>query len=104
MIKRRNVKTNGYEADKGLIRMVRTFEKAAERTFGSAEIDHFLYGGKLDMVRLVVGDGHYGDFNITAGRVSFNGHECSMEERRAFESLTYNDELYSGKLLEIANN
>lgn len=104
MIKRRIVKTNGYSADKGLSEMIRTFEKAAEKVFGNVTVDHFLLGSGEDMVKVVLGSNSYGNFMVTDSRVSFNGHWCSCEEHTAFESLTYNDELYDGRLLEIANN
>lgn len=64
-------------------------------------IEHFYYGDRLDMVTIWLYGKHYGDFNLTAKRVSFNGHTCTWWELYLFEALTWNDECYNGMLWEI---
>jgi hypothetical protein len=94
-------KTNGYKISEELNAVIEQFEKVAqERLSDIKKIDHFYYGDKLSMSDIVLESGHYGQFNITAKRVSFGGHTCSREERDIFESLTWNDELFKGKLYE----
>lgn len=95
------VKSNGYEISEELERVVTQFNEKAYERLAVKEIEHFYYGESLVMttVRLAFNN-HYGHFNITANRVAFNGHTCTMEERKLFESLTWNDELYRGTLFE----
>ena len=96
-------KTNGYEISKELKVMINRFNNAVAKLFGDnvKSIEHFYYGDKLDMLTVKLKNKHYGQFNLSAKRVSFNGHSCSFEEYEKFGLLTYNDELYSGKLLEL---
>lgn len=94
-------KTNGYAAE--LVQgMIRKFEKVAERLFHSCTVKHFYYGDALDMADIVLSPGKYAHFNISSNRVSLTGYTCSSEELLKFESMTYRDELYNGKLLELA--
>lgn len=95
---------NGFKASEKLEQMVATFNRAVEKTFPNSEIRHFLYGDNWFLTRVVIGDGHYGDYNIFGDGVRFNGHCCLSEDYGKFTSLTYNDELYTSKLFEIANN
>lgn len=94
-------KTNGYEAAE-VQSMIGKFEKAAARLFPGCTVRHFYYGDHLDMADVVLGAGHYAHFNLTAKRVSLGGYTCSSEELEKFGSMTHNDELYPGKLFEIA--
>lgn len=96
------VKSNGYEAAE-VQGMISKFNKAAAVLFPDCVVSHFYYGDRLDMVCLIAAaHGHYGHFDITKDRVRFTGHECSTDEYEKFASLTHNDELYKGRLLEIA--
>lgn len=96
------VKTNGYEAA-GLQTMIAIFNKAAEKLFPECEVRHFYYGDYVDMLTVwLAPHGHYGHFNISGDRVSFSGHECSEDEYQKFASMTHNDDLFNGRLLEIA--
>ena len=94
-------KTNGYKAE-GLQEMISKFEKVAGHLFQDCTVRHFYYGDHLDMVDIILESGSYGQFNLTAKRVSFNGHTCTTEEHGKFTMMTHNDELYDGKLLELA--
>lgn len=96
-------KTNGYIVGEKLKEMIKRFENAVEKLFGASviKIEHFYYGDKLDMLTVKLDNKHYGHFNITAKRVSFNGHTCSSEEYAKFEMLTFNDECFNGKLFDI---
>jgi hypothetical protein len=94
-------KTNGYNAE-SLQPMIAVFEKATEKTFPECTVKHFYYGDYLDMADIVLGPGKYAHFNIASKRVSLTGYTCSSEELAKFESMTYNDELYDGRLLQIA--
>lgn len=96
-------KTNGYEVSKKIEEMIKRFENAVAKLFGDnvKSIEHFYYGDKLDMLTVKLNNKYYGQFNLTAKRVSFNGHTCSFEDLKKFEMLTYNDECYNGKLLEL---
>lgn len=94
-------KTNGYTAET-VQDMIRKFEKATERLFPGCTVRHFYYGDTLDMADVVLKPGRYAHFNVTAKRVSLCGYTCSSEELLKFESMTYKDELYNGKLLELA--
>ena len=55
-----------------------------------------------DMADVVLEPGRYAHFNVTAKRVSLCGYTCSTEDLEKFGSMTHKDELYNGKLLEIA--
>ena len=94
-------KTNGYTAEP-VQDMIQKFEKVAERLFPCCTVKHFYYGDALDMADIVLGPGKYAHFNISANRVSLNGYTCSREDLLKFESMTHKDELYEGKLLELA--
>lgn len=97
------VKTNGYRIGEDLKRVIDKFNHAAYILFGEKidRIEHFYYGDRLDMVTIWLYGKHYGDFNLTAKRVSFNGHTCTWWELYLFEALTWNDECYNGMLWEI---
>lgn len=96
-------KTNGYKAE-ALQEMKATFERAVAKLFPEATVKHFYYGERLDMIDVIVSSGNYGSFNLSANRVSFNGHSCTHEIHEKFTQLTYNDELFNGKLLELGAN
>ena len=98
-------KTNGYKAE-GLQELIKIFNKAAENLFGECTVEHFYYGDLLDMISITLPNRHYGQFNLTAKRVSFNGHTCTDEEYNKFTQMTFNDDLYelNGRLLEAAYN
>lgn len=99
-------KTNGYKAE-GLQEMIAKFEKVAGLLFPDCTVRHFYYGDHLDFADIILGTGdhgnHYGSFNITAHRVSFNSHTCSEDEYKRFTMMTHRDELFDGKLLELAD-
>lgn len=94
------VKTNGYTAE-ALQSIISVFNNAAQKLFGECVIEHFYYGEKLDIVDVRLACGSYGSFNISANRVSFNGHSCSEAEYKSFVKLTYNDECFKGELYNI---
>ena len=94
-------KSNGYKAE-GIQAMIGKFEEAAAQLFPGCTVRHFYYGDYLDMADVVLGSGRYAHFNVTAKRVSLCGYTCSSEELEKFGSMTHNDELYQGRLLEIA--
>ena len=94
-------KTNGYKAE-GIQSMIAKFEKVAANLFPGCTISHFYYGDHLDMADIGIGSGNYAHFNITAKRVSLNGYTGMPDDVRKWESMTYNDELYNGKLIELA--
>lgn len=95
-------KTNGYKAPT-IQHMIARFEKVAAALFPGSTVRHFYYGDHLDMADVLLSTGDYGYFNITANRVSFNSHTCSTDEIfRKFQSMTYNDELFDGKLIELS--
>lgn len=97
------VKTNGYRIGEDLKRVIDKFNDAAYILFGDriVFIEHFYYGDRIDMVTIYLHGGSYADFNLTAKRVSFNGHSCLSCEFNRFEALTWNDECYNGMLWEI---
>ena len=92
------VKTNGYKLSTELSKVVTEFSTMACETMEVKEIEHFYYGDKLVMTSVRLSNGHYGHFNITEKRVSFNGHTCLLEEKKLFANLTWNDEIFNGKL------
>lgn len=95
-------KSNGYKAE-GIQSMIGKFEKAAAQLFPGCTVRHFYYGDSLDMADVVLEPGRYAHFNVTAKRVSLCGYTCSSEDLEKFGSMTHNDELYDGKLLEPAH-
>ena len=98
-----NIKTqtNGYTAE-GLQEMIARFDKVAADLFPGCTVEHFYYGDSLDMADIIIGGGHYCHFNITAKRVRLNGLTGTDEDVRKWESMTYNDDLYDGNLVELA--
>ena len=96
-------KTNGYRAE-GLQDLIHKFEKAAAKLFPGCTVSHFYYGDHVDMADLGVRPGDYAHFNIYADRVSLNGYAGSHEDVTKWESMTYRDELYDGRLLELAES
>jgi len=95
-------KTNGYKAE-GLQTMIAKFEKVAADLFPGCTVSHFYYGDHLDMADLIVRPGDCCHFNITANRVSLNGYGGTHEDVAKWQSMTYRDELYDGKLMELAD-
>ena len=96
-------KTNGYTISEELKTMVKRFEVAASELFPEWKMEHFYYGEKLVMTTIKGNGCEYADFNITANRVSFNGHTLTRTRYKLCESLTHNDECHKGRLLELAN-
>lgn len=94
-------KTNGYKAEK-LQPMIKRFDKVAADLFPGCTVEHFYYGDRCDMADISVRPGIYCHFNIYENRVSMNGYTGMPEDCRKFEMMTYNDELYDGKLIELA--
>ena len=94
-------KTNGYKAE-GLQSMIVKFEKVAADLFPGCTVSHFYYGDHLDMVDVIVRPGDCCHFNLRANRVSINGYAGTHEDVKKWEIMTHNDELYDGKLLELA--
>lgn len=94
-------KTNGYTNHEAA-EMIDRFNRAAEKLFPNCKIEHFYYGDRLDMADIILDGFGYAHFGITANRVSLGGYTCHPETLKLFESMTYRDELYSGKLFEIA--
>lgn len=94
-------KTNGYKAEE-LQEMIAVFEKVAAYLFPGCTVSHFYYGDHLDMADIFIGNHNYCHFNITKNRVSMNGYTAMSEDVKKFEIMTYNDELFDGKLLELA--
>ena len=95
-----NTQDNGYTAHAAAC-MIDAFNRAAEKLFPNCTVEHFYYGERLDMATIHV-DGGYAHFNITSKRVSLSGYTCKMDVLKIFELMTYHDELYAGKLLDIA--
>lgn len=95
-------KTNGYTAE-GLQEIIAKFEKAAAKLFPGCTVSHFYYGDRLDMADLIVRPGDYAHFNIYASSVRLNGYAGMNDDCRKYEMLTWNDELYEGKLMELVN-
>lgn len=95
------IKDNGYEAQ-DIQPMVQVFNRAALKLFPGCTVRHFYYGDYVSMASIRLSEGHYGQFNISKNRVSFNGHSCTTEQLKQFESMTHNDELFNGKLLDLA--
>ena len=96
-------KTNGYTIGKELETMVQRFEYAASVLLPEWEMEHFFYGEKLVMTTIRGCGCEYADFNISANRVSFNGHTLTRTHCKLCEGLTHNDECYKGRLLELVN-
>lgn len=94
-------KTNGYKAE-SLQEMITRFEKVAADLFPGCTVSHFYYGDHLDMADLMVRPGDYAHFHIRASGVRLNGYAGMDEDCRKYEKLTYNDELFDGKLIELA--
>lgn len=94
-------KTNGYTAET-IQRMIEIFEKVSTRLFPGCLVRHFYYGDYLDMADIILESGHYAHFNIAEKRVSLCGYSCSDEELKKFQRMTYKDECYKGRLLELA--
>ena len=94
---------NGYTLVLELEEMINRFENAIQKIFGShvSEIEHFYFDNNLDMARVKLVNGNYGGFNLSSKRVSYTGCSCSHAENKTFEMLTYNDECYNGRLLEL---
>lgn len=96
-------KTNGYTISAELDTMVKRFEYVASVLFPEWEMEHFYYGDKLVMTSICNGNGEGAHFNITAKRVSFNSHALSTKNKELCESMTWNDECFNGRLLELVN-
>lgn len=96
------VKKNDYEISEELDTMVKRFEYAASVCFPNWNMEQFYYGENLIMAT-IKGDGQYAHFNITSKRVSFNGHTLSNENYKTCAGLTWTDECFNGRLLELVN-
>lgn len=96
-------KSNGYTISEELETMKQRFECACSALFPEWEIEHFYYGDKIIMTTIRGNGCEYADFNITAKRVSFNGHTVSRTNYKKCEAMTHNDECYNGRLFELAN-
>jgi hypothetical protein len=96
-------KTNGYTISKELKTMVERFEAAANILFPDWKMEHFYYGEKLVMTTIRGCGCEYADFNISANRISFNGHTLTRTHFKLCESITYNDECHAGRLMELVN-
>lgn len=96
-------KTNGYTISEELETMKQRFEYVCSILFPEWEVEHFYYGNKLIMTTIRGNGCEYADFNITAKRVSFNGHTLSRKNYKLCEAMTHNDECYNGRLLELVN-
>lgn len=96
-------KTNGYTIGAELETMVKKFEFAASVLFPDWEMEHFYYGNKLVMTTIRGCGCEYADFNISAKRVSFNGHTLTRTHYKLCEGLTHNDECHKGRLMELVN-
>lgn len=95
------VQDNGYKPSRELINVRYDWEELVENTFNNIEeIEHFYYGSDLIMTTVRLKNKSYGHFNITEKRISFNGHTCNHDEVLKFQSCTWNDELYKGKLYQ----
>lgn len=94
-------KTNGYEAET-LQEMIERFNKVAADMFPGCTVSHFYYGDLLDMADIGIGSVNYAHFNIYPNRVSLCGYAGENEDVRKWELMTHNDELYDGKLIELA--
>ena len=94
------IKTNVYSAV-AIQEMISKFEKAAKKLFPDCKIRHFYFGDYVDMADIVLRPGEYAHFNICSNRVSLCGYTCSAEDLVNFESMTYKDECYNGKLFEL---
>lgn len=95
------IQDNGYAAG-GIQHMISIFNTVAGKLFPECEVEHFYYGDKLSMTDVILAPGRYAHFNISAKRVSLNGYTCSREDLIRFQSMTHNDELYKGKLIQMA--
>ena len=97
-------KTNYYTISEELETMKKRFEFVCSVLFPDWEMEHFYYGSKVIMTTISGKKiGEYAQFNITANRVSFNGHTTSLENYKKCESMTHNDECHKGRLLELVN-
>ena len=94
-------KTNGYKAE-GLQKMITRFEKVAADLFPGCTVKHFYYGDNLDAADLIVRPGDYAHFDIYKSSVRLNGYSGLDEDCRKYKMLTHNDELFAGKLIELA--
>lgn len=97
------VKDNGYVIGEELATMIQRFEYGASVLFPEWKMEHFYYGSKCVMTTIRGCGCEYADFNISANRVSFNGHTLTRTHYKLCESLTWNDECHEGKLLELVN-
>lgn len=96
-------KTNGYTISGELETMVKRFEFAASVLFPEWKMEHFYYGDRLVMTTIRGAGGEYADYNITAKRVSFNGHTLENKHYELCGSLTHNDECHKGRLMQLVN-
>lgn len=95
------IQDNGYEA-RGIQRIISIFNTVAGKLFPECEVEHFYYGDKLSMTDVRLEPGRYAHFNISEKRVSLNGYTCSRDDLILFQNMTHNDELYKGKLMQLA--
>lgn len=95
-------KTNGYKAET-LQPIIAKFEKVATDLFPGCTVSHFYYGDTLDMADLLVRPGDYAHFNIYKNSVRLNGYCGTDEDVAKFKVMTHRDELFDGKLMELAD-
>lgn len=95
-------KTNGYKAE-ALQPIIAKFEKVAADIFPGCTISHFYYGDSIDMVDLIVRPGDYAHFHIYKNSVRLNGYCGTDDDVAKFKSMTHGDELFDGKLMELAD-
>ena len=82
------IKTNGFEITEKRKALVKKWEDFIFEFMDVAFIDHFYYDDMLDMVLVILMNGHYGHFVITDYRVSFNDYSCEHHEYLIFEKST----------------
>ena len=94
------IKTNGHEISEKLQKVVDTWKSFLEEKLDVKKFSLFYYGDKLIFADCILNDNHYGRFNITEKQVHFNGHTCTAEQRDAFQSATWHDDCFNGKLFK----
>lgn len=90
----RKIKSNGYEMDKEMNNVIKAFERATEKAFNSATVEHFYWTENCDMVTVIV-EGGYADYIIRKAGVYLSGYNCPKTMLEKFATLTVNDDFYS---------
>lgn len=91
-------KTNGYDLTTEFQRLINAWMEFCESNMKVKAIELFYYGDKLVFADCTLENGHYGRFNMTESSIHFNGHSGTDEEKAVFETATYNDDLFRGKI------